>query len=683
MTEKEVLKITAKELKSAGFNDYYIKKAIDDNLIERVERGKYNIIKTKNIENGKKYFSMFAECVFNRDFKNAFENLYKAHTLQDNLYSNSYRICFLLLKELVGDKYDFSFVDDILIFCDMNDTDNEFVSLLNQFIYDVMAKDYYSASRNISKLKSLHNERRKIIPVSINIFSILADEVIKKQKLNNKKNSSLSFEHIFSILKIYLKKEEYEGALEFLEKQDDAILNKNKEAILIVKNLLKKYLDMKNKEEVLVENKASYSETSDHYKNCYKNIVNGNYIEAYKEANALVYYYPQNEDFLLYKSLLEKIMKQNKINTKEDVISSNDKKSNELSNATHLSIFNISQLINEKQYSTLQNLLEDNGLDYKNNNRFYVILYRFLKQMERYRSGHFVVRDRKPYVYVNISCFSRFYEALSCCDTEEIYNRVIECEKFCKENRDGSTEFSLYRKVLEDLLIIEKNALFKKDINSQFNKIIFSKKGIACNLEKLEEILYKKIEFNSSCNDNEETVNDSKALDIIDMIKATYADSNITRDSFATYNYDDSNLAYSFMEALDKGSYVEAFELAQDNDWYTEIEKKEDRRYLILYKKLLAVLNKKLIDNETMIFDKPKIKVIDIFSDKIKMIHILENFIKHYEIDKAFSYYKDNYTFFKEVFNEELNASIMTNFHLFANWDVSFLEEHKSFYKKK
>ena len=90
--------ITTQQLKEKGLNDYYIKKAIEDNLIERISRGKYKIIKKEEYI----FFDKFFMLIMSEKFQEAYDLLICTMKERYNSrYETHNRIYILLLEEIL------------------------------------------------------------------------------------------------------------------------------------------------------------------------------------------------------------------------------------------------------------------------------------------------------------------------------------------------------------------------------------------------------------------------------------------------------------------------------------------------------------------------------------------------------------------------------------------------------
>lgn len=185
---KEKEKSTA-ELKSLGLSDYYIRKAVENGSLEKISRGKYKVVNVEKDLKRRQAFGNFQKAVFNRDYEKAYDYLlinYQNQTSDDYIYHLKYY--FLLLKEILKDKKDFSFLDDVVTVYDTTKKDMSYYQHFRDFTEAILLQDFEKAYQYIKLFKDAEKTSKGYSSSSTNIFYSLALQanykIVNEKKLN-------------------------------------------------------------------------------------------------------------------------------------------------------------------------------------------------------------------------------------------------------------------------------------------------------------------------------------------------------------------------------------------------------------------------------------------------------------------------------------------------------------------
>ncbi len=642
LKNKKILKLTSKDLKEYGLNDYYIKKATSEGLLNKIERGKYTIIK-------KEYsiFNLFVKSVKENDFENAYKYLYKlTNTNINNDYDNHNRIYFLLLKELLGNNYDFSFIDNFNEFSyKSTDMNNPYFSSFIKFRYSVMMKKYDSALKYIYNFKQEEKKRYTKNNISTILFYILTKNVVSKihnkdREIKNEEftkgtpvqKNSFKFNYIDFIL-YYLKNDNYTEVLDCLNKMKKNSDDNN--LVVNLDNLVDTYLKLQNKNYILEEKNIEYEET-DYNKIFEKSLLEKDYMTAYKNIGKLIYFDKQNKILIIYKNILEKIIEKNK----ENITLKEQNKIN-IDNKEKFNLGILKKLLSEENYDEIIHLLK-----YSDNDRLNNIVSKLINKLSLYTKPNFIYKDKeqKP-IIENDYPLENFFEAISNKNYQEAYKLTFSCiETLKKENKDIE-EMQIYQLILEKLInVINKikaEAPYKTRLK-EINDIIFNPQ--VRNILKLKDLLNEKDELEEKLDfDDETTLYNEIALQIIDVINEASKNSSITSQSFSNFENNNENLKEKLIETLKNGDYISAIKIYKKKDFYQQIKYDKDKNYLLLYRELLNILNSKLEKNE-LFENSVNSKLPQVINNNktIDYLSIVKKLIKKQRYDELYKYYIEN-----------------------------------------
>ena len=290
----------------------------------------------------------------------------------------------------------------------------------------------------------------------------------------------------------------------------------------------------------------------------------------------------------------------------------------------------IENMIINREYEYLQDLLKEFFLIKNNKNRLYFNVLKTLEHLDVMEDAVYYDLPNVKYENDRTQCLKRFGEAMKEKDFQEAYKLVDDCMEFLRKHNKSTHEMYIYKILLEDVAFrqIEKakncksQLTIKENINS-LRKISQENKEFNINLipqikQLIEEII--------NIDDGIDCMQFIYMLEIITMIESVIKYKFMDRSYFCNLNREFENKP-DFYEKLNYGDYIRSYEY---------IIKKENREKLIksspslnvkLIFKLLKLLNELIESN-----DKHKFKP-NAFSDKIADLLIFD------ETEKALDEY--------------------------------------------
>jgi len=258
----------------------------------------------------------------------------------------------------------------------------------------------------------------------------------------------------------------------------------------------------------------------------------------------------------------------------------------------------IETLILEKDYGYLKELLEEFFSVPNNKNRLYFNVLKTLEHLEVIEQSIYYELPNVKYENDRTQCLKRFGEAMKYKDFQEAYELIDDCIKFLIKHKQSTHEMYIYKLLLEDMMIIQKekieackpkmilrdNIKQLREINKEFNILIIPEVK-----RLIEEIVYT--------NEDIDCTQFIYMLEIISMIEQVKNYRYIDRSYFSNLNKEFENKP-DFYEKLSYGDYIRSYEY---------IIKKENREKLIknspslnvkLTFKLLKLLNELIENND-------------------------------------------------------------------------------------
>lgn len=157
---------------------------MESDVISRVSRGVYKVSFAKNeeLEQTRKifqYFNRFKYKVLDGRYIEAYHALMENFHLQNSHnYDNHMRIYFILLKELIGSKYDFSPLDELYEFTE--EKTDTYYDYFIAFREEIMKGNFYDAKAYLEKFALEETKVNGFANVSTTLFTNLLEDVLKK-----------------------------------------------------------------------------------------------------------------------------------------------------------------------------------------------------------------------------------------------------------------------------------------------------------------------------------------------------------------------------------------------------------------------------------------------------------------------------------------------------------------------
>ena len=110
-------------------------------------------------------------------------------------------------------------------------------------------------------------------------------------------------------------------------------------------------------------------------------------------------------------------------------------------------------MVNEKRYDEIIRILQKED---HISNRMFRVVFKMLKGMKNIEKSKFYACNEVEYENPKTKCINRFYEALRYKDYIEANTMVNESIMFLNKKNEDTSEMEVYRKVLEDILLVLK-----------------------------------------------------------------------------------------------------------------------------------------------------------------------------------------------------------------------------------
>ncbi len=604
--KKKITIITTKELKEFGFSNYYIQKAIDMGRLLRSERGQYTVIKTQDRN---AIFTEFCDNVFKNKFDEAYYNLIRNVNLQvDHMYDSHLYIYGILLKEILKDKnYDFAFIDDLWYFSKISQIGEGDYIYYEKFEEAVMQFKFNEALSYINTYKKLQTSKH-VNKISTKLFSHLISAVVyqkrNEQKLQQQIIESKERQMIWRKFYNNIKYNNYKEAIEDL---NTIMTFGNNVNIPKWISILNTCIDMEENHKIIAEKKEDYSNLDDLQK-LYQAIEKEDYLAAWRFCLICIQQNPISNNLKKYRDLLQKVILLNTkiIKEKEEQEKEKIKEQEQkikLEKKKKAKISDIQELIYNREYEKVQEFLEDHFQDMPDS-RMYAYILKLIKELNQIQNLRLPRRNSAyQYTTAQSDIFKHFFEALRLHDYEEAYQYATLCEERNNKIKKGDIEFTMYRSILEDILkaleISEKQLEAQQQLQSfseKLNNIIYNF-NMREQLESLKELLQVKAEWNT---DEQIGMYEAYALDIIDTIE-TVKENRLDESYFETYNNQSKQLLARFLESIQNGDYVTAYQIVTNPEWMYQTKTTENKKYFILFKKLLTILNDELKQQSVLV----------------------------------------------------------------------------------
>lgn len=651
----EVDTLKRKDLIEFGFNDYYLKKAIKDGRIRKEKQGTYIIakIEKKNLEHT--FFSKFRKAIKSSNYEAAYEDYKRClsyHVGHD--YDNNYRIYGLLLQEILGDSYDFSFLDDLWEFCSYSNSGNETLEKFRNF---VMEKDFKTAYGLLNQMitKAVLNE------VTYSNF-VLICSIMLKSILNNQvyipKNPVFkdSFQKCCVILNEMLQEEDYEKAFNFLNDKKSSFQKCSD--IYYFHLILSTFMQMReNSSTLTLYDNSSYEKFGDDcFQIFWQSLKAGDYLTSYQNIGKCIYHDSENSKLKIYHKLLQMVVELNKknIQKQQNITSPKSSKSD---------FSDISSLIYDRKYEeaylNLKGYCENCPNDKTANT-----LKKLMHYYYNFQNGFWIYQNRKhDYVYSSEAIFKRFFEALRCQDFYEAYECGKICQEIVRRRNEFDFSFDLYLVVLDDILQVIEYQQRMAQIDEALNKFIYKIPFSMWDLSILYEILNTKY---SLCEKEEEKLYISYALNLLETIQMMQQVS-IGENDFEDFPSIHDDLLSNFLDAMKIGNYIGASKIIFNECFIEQTNQNPYKNYFILFKKMLRRFHMHLKS-----YSWSSLKSEPTFENNV-LYSRLSRFIKHRNFDGAYEFYQLHFHEFSEELQKDLDVFFCQIFLIRKSLlDVSF-----------
>lgn len=656
--------LTTKELYEWGFTPYFINKAITTGIIERISRGKYqkNLLQQESVS-----FFKFANHIKKDHFEEAYHCLIvllkepEAHN-----YYNHYIIYILLLEEILE-------IDESIIKSD--DYSLEVSEVLNNSYYryfikfreEVKNKKFEEALDAIKQFGIEEKKKAGINNISTIMFSkltyIVADRYIKKKSVQQK----LCMIFLDKFKNEYLNKN-YEVALSFLKDALSHASSSEENIINKLIQLLNLRINIKNSKFLLCKKDLDYKCCGNSFKNMFDYaLANEDYLGAYDYLKEWLLSEPNNKLLRLYKDILQKSL--------EDIIKNDTYFESEQINGedqVELTDDLINNLVSKREYKKLKNIFESTSKDKWGNN--YATIYYIIIDMERlFNKKELYVTEFDSYDKLQ-SDVKRFFKARNCKDYKKAYSYLKKCTE------SDIYFFETFYCLVEDIVWLEEC----NQLQTQIDSCIFQNQLLE--LESLEGLLCKKKQISEKSEGFIDSRYDDYALQLIETVKLA-EEKNIDVSYFETFDYYEDDIVSNFFQALQAGDYISAAEFIFDDTWNDKTKCFPNKKYLILYKKLLSRLVKICNLNSSYAYQRKDFFYIEDTIGDLKYLSDLSQFKKLIfdceDYVGAKEFYDDNLA---DVIIDENNKLILNMLlkmiSVFQEKEVaSLLKEYKSYLK--
>lgn len=655
LINQKLEEITVEELEQLGFNKYLIDLAKEKDILEPIKESNYKIVAIKKNANSQEAFKKFREAAFHDKFEEAYDHLYTCYL---NRFSPSgdhhLKLYFILLEEILKDKKELKDTNELIIPSEITQ-EKPYQKHFIDFSNAIVAKDFDKAYQSLKIFKRLEKEEKGFNSLSTKLFYILSSYIDYTKRAKNKEehvsseNPSLSIKY-FKMAQENIEQENFEEALTNLKYALEYAPEKKKRNLDKMIDIISKYLEIKTSQKPLPVKELDYSNLNNDYNLIFNTALHrADYKTAYKNIDKCLFKNKNSKTLQLYRTLLYVLIEENKkienhttkgkkqedLSRQPEVIEANEVK---IAGKADMNI--ILELISLHKYEEVKEILQkSNALD----NRVYKTVLDMIKYMDNIRNTN-RIRENTIHFYKNdlSKIFNRFFEALDYRCYDEAFTLVDECIERAKKNND-SEKFILYKYILEDILNL-KEEIMRRQVQEQKIKELtkaqmtyLKKQEIETNdIENIENVTLEKLDLLS----DEQSIYDKYLLEIIDTLK-NIDDYNLDYNSFEKFAYTEENITDKFFKALSQGDYLEAYQISQDEKFYSEMNKKENADYLELYQKLLFQLSKH-IENNSQPIKEDKHQDAFINNALINQLEKLRVLFETGEYKAAYQFYLEN-----------------------------------------
>lgn len=571
-------------------------------------------------------------------------------------YDNNNRIFFLLLQEILGSNYDFSFVDDVLEFQDSSYNDTYSSTYISRFQSAILCGNFNKAYTYLDLYAKDLVKRGLSIPVITKLQFHLLGEIHKKRQERKKENIQKQFIKYCENIKELLEQGHFQEAYNSLEVNCSLFANISEFQDFKVLLSLVMSENSKTSNDIVI----CYDDIKENYNLVFNRAISSfDYNTAYRTIGKCIYYDPNNIKLQIYHILLRSLYKKNQKLDEQDVSKINPV----------VSISLISKLIYEKNYGEAIKVIDA----YRNydNNQMLGILYRLLQAYFGFVDGTLIFEEKNcDYQYSRTpEIFKRFFEALRYQDYNEAYQCACICQELVRNRNTNDNSFDLYIIVLTSILEVKEENKEKAEYLKKEKELDLLLSNFIEQFSRLESyddfenLLVLKYEM---CHDDVEKSYLSYALDMISMLK--FMDENpISEDDFNIESKDFNSSLENFFTSLKVGDYVSASHIIFGTDFMKKSKNLPHQKYFVLFRKLLARFQNKLV------LKKKYEPSFDVNQEEVTTQRILLRFIKKRKFEEAFAFYQAHQEEFSQALQNDLNEFFRTI------WSVSITQLDTSF----
>lgn len=432
--------LTTKELKDLGISKHFINRLMEKGKLERVKRGTY-LVKSLNKGKSKQQylgFHYFQESVSIERYDMAYRNLMNSYVNRVNHdYDNDLRISFILLREILGNKYDFRAIDDLQ---ELNLKKGRENINWNNFCLCVVNHDYEGAKTSIEKVaKSQIKKNGQISPVTQTMQSLI------NKIFSFKESKGILYTEVERLNNL-ISEGKYEEALSNYEEIANSIKEtKIKEKYISLIELIKTIIAFKNDNKLVLDHSQMAI-----YASSYANdlltlyLRDKNYLKALDLIERVYHEYPYSYNKLVKKLLFE--LKTLNANNRKDT-----PKINGTESYRHFKNFlNIFSLDNIEDSISELSLCVAYGDPENENYSYNCSLLKMLDKLNKMRTEGEILEDKNISYNLNDAPINNF-------------NRAIELEDYKKANAfmhlvqiSDSVVFEIRKQILEEIIRLDK-----------------------------------------------------------------------------------------------------------------------------------------------------------------------------------------------------------------------------------
>lgn len=257
LNEKKGKILRTKDLEALNVSKHFKNKFVEEGVLKKLERGKYQVIGVISINEKVKHlmyaFDIFSKNVIMGNYVEAYKCLVEINANQvTTKYDEHNYIYFSLLRELIGDAYDFSMLEKMSPTFQKSVGGGVFL-YYESFRDAVLEKNYEKAYKQIKIFQEYESKVFKKVSIGAQLFRKMTEEICEL-----KQNEVKSYFTIGIITDI--KHKNYQKALKKLEENEEAKnieMNEEEKQLLIF--LLKRliYISANPQEKVTDKKKGT------------------------------------------------------------------------------------------------------------------------------------------------------------------------------------------------------------------------------------------------------------------------------------------------------------------------------------------------------------------------------------------------------------------------------------------